>query len=159
MPATSAAMEMSTATAGKSVAAAITKLTTATSSAAYPARWPYRTTRAMRARRATTGSGPFTTRPNRCSRTRRRGAPGRSAREKSRRATSRLVSSTAGSGARSHIATSPGSSTLKTRKPARISSSTGYRCTASGRRATTDSITGLPKPSHVEGKTTTSAAA
>src|SRR5205807_4783185 len=45
--------------------------------------------------------------------------PGRSAEEKSRRATSRLASSKAWSGARSQAATSPGSSTLKTRTPAR----------------------------------------
>src|SRR5436309_1440171 len=85
--------------------------------------------------------------------------PGRSARENSRRASSRLASSREWSGARSHAATSPASSTLNTRTPARISSSTGYRWTARGRRATTDSITGLPKPSHVEGNATTSAAA
>ena len=40
MAATSAAIDRSTATAGKSVAAAMTKLTTATISAAYPVRWP-----------------------------------------------------------------------------------------------------------------------
>ena len=124
---------------------------------------PSAASRAMRARRARTGSS-FTTTIHPCVGERlldRAGQVGERERDRapgagSRRSTSRDARS---GSARKRTSTS-GCSVEKQRTPAaRISASTGYGNAAHARRAAIDSITGLPKPSHVDGNTTRSHAA